>query len=388
MADHSERAHSELGGSIAKRWIRCPGSVRLCRAADPQEASEYAELGTAAHELAEQCLVLGEDAEDNIGEEFNGHIVDQNMADAVQVYLDYVAKNTAEGSKVYVERKFGLEWVHAGMFGSNDCCIWDPATKDLWVIDYKHGQGVTVEAEWNEQLLYYAAGAAAAVIQETGRSDAVENITLAIVQPRGQGDAIKEWGIHVRELNHWIVSVLMPAARATDEDDARLEVGDHCKWCAAAPNCPAQRQIARKQFDDGMKLPEQMTDEELGKVLEVADSMEAWFKQVRGYARNRLSSGLSVPGRKLVAGRNTRKWKNDLEAADVLEDILGDDAYARKLLTPAAAEKALGKERKGELAELIETVEGEPIMAPESSKKPAVCGTAAAQFLDAIDELN
>ncbi len=48
-------AHALLSPSSAERWMQCPGSVALSYGA-PDSSSEYADEGTAAHELAAMCL--------------------------------------------------------------------------------------------------------------------------------------------------------------------------------------------------------------------------------------------------------------------------------------------------------------------------------------------
>lgn len=52
---HAERAHAVLGASGADRWINCPPSARL-QEHIPDKISEYADEGTAAHELSELIL--------------------------------------------------------------------------------------------------------------------------------------------------------------------------------------------------------------------------------------------------------------------------------------------------------------------------------------------
>jgi hypothetical protein len=59
-----ELEHSPLGGSAAHRFMNCDGSFLLQR--EQIEAgqfenveSEYAKLGTAAHELGAKALALG-----------------------------------------------------------------------------------------------------------------------------------------------------------------------------------------------------------------------------------------------------------------------------------------------------------------------------------------
>ena len=61
-------AHAKFGASNAKRRMNCPGSLHA-EAPFPDESSPYAELGTAAHELGEFCLINGhEDAFAFIGD--------------------------------------------------------------------------------------------------------------------------------------------------------------------------------------------------------------------------------------------------------------------------------------------------------------------------------
>lgn len=53
-------------------------------------------------------------------------------------------------------------------------------------------------------------------------------------------------------------------------------------------------------------------------------------------------------------------------------ELLGDDAYERKLLSVAKAEKALGKKRSGAIADLVTKPRGKPVIVPESDKRPAI----------------
>ena len=82
--------HARLSPSSAQRWINCPGSIREIEKAPPAPDSFAAREGTAAHELAEVCLKRNQNADEFIGAFFNDFEVDEEMADAVQLYLDTV----------------------------------------------------------------------------------------------------------------------------------------------------------------------------------------------------------------------------------------------------------------------------------------------------------
>ena len=47
--------HHNLGASSAKRWMSCPGSVKLA-AQFPQGSSKFADEGSLAHALAENLI--------------------------------------------------------------------------------------------------------------------------------------------------------------------------------------------------------------------------------------------------------------------------------------------------------------------------------------------
>lgn len=64
MAKHAKIC----GPSGAHRWMVCPGSERLSQGM-PDGSSKYAIEGTAAHALAEQCLLSGLDPLDFVGQD-------------------------------------------------------------------------------------------------------------------------------------------------------------------------------------------------------------------------------------------------------------------------------------------------------------------------------
>jgi len=93
-------AHARLSPSSAETWCNCPGSVNLIAKCNvPDTSSVYADEGTAAHELLEQCLLNDSDPENYRDHVFtvngNGYIVDDDMIDAVGVALKYVRTREA-----------------------------------------------------------------------------------------------------------------------------------------------------------------------------------------------------------------------------------------------------------------------------------------------------
>lgn len=384
----ADKPHAILGASSSHRWLACPGSVRLS-AGLPSTTSAYAAEGTAAHELAEKCLSLGHDAADHLGETIvvngTGYEVTDEMAEAVQVYLNVVRQELAEageGAEFKVEQRFDLGWLYPGLYGTNDAMVGQPFGT-LKVFDYKHGAGVAVEAECNPQLLYYGLGAA--------YGDAYEEAELIIVQPRAYhpDGPVRRYRIPIGELFGWAGSVLLPGAKATEDPAAPLVAGEHCRFCPAVAVCPQQHEnalaVAKEAFapvPQSPPAPEALTHEDLRRIMDAADMVESWLSAVRSHVRTLIETGMALPeelGYKLVAGRASRKWKSEDEAEQLLLALLSnpDDAYTRKLLSPAQAEKLLKGAAKQALEPMVEVVRGVQL-APLSDKREAIAPAIAA----------
>ena len=81
----------------------------------------------------------------------------------------------------------------------------------------------------------------------------------------------------------------------------------------------------------------------------------------------------TLQGFKLVEGRSLRQWGNEQAAAEVLSEELGVDvAFKSTLSSPAQAEKALKKEKRKLLEDLVVKPAGKPTLVPESDKRSAI----------------
>lgn len=187
------RAHAKLSASESSRWINCPGSVRAIENLPPElqrKSSIEADRGTAAHSLAELAYAKKKPARYFLGKEIMGFVVNEDMADAVQVYLDIIKdlKKEFPDGDVFVEKRFHLDWLHPDCFGTNDFSI-AQMFGTLVVVDYKHGAGVEVHPENNSQLMYYATG----IAKEYDFN--FDKIRLGIVQPRCPSGGVNFWEI-------------------------------------------------------------------------------------------------------------------------------------------------------------------------------------------------
>lgn len=385
--------HSVLGASSAARWIACPGSIRLSKGI-PRVSSVYADEGTAAHHVAEMCLIkkinAAEFPEKSVRVNGKDYPVTEEMIDAVQLYLDTLradlyALSLTEDVGLEIEKKFNLDHFYDGLWGTCDAVIRQPFGC-VRVYDLKYGAGVAVDAEDNAQAMYYALGAIGI------DSELYDDIELVIVQPRAHhGDGpVRRCKMTVGELLKWAIEVLLPAAKATEDPEAPLCTGEHCRFCPALAVCPAQQAqaltVAKEVFAAVPKAPpapETLTIKDLKKILDVAPMVEAWIDACRSYVHTLLETGATTSdevGYKLVNGKSSRSWKDEKEAEEFLSVVMGEAAYIpKKLVSPAQAEKVLkGAENKRALEGLIEKTPGKPQLAPLSDKREAIVPAIAA----------
>ncbi|MFQ5410338.1 MAG: DUF2800 domain-containing protein [Anaerolineales bacterium] len=373
--------HKRLAASAAHRWLACPGSIRLAEEHGLEsKPSKYAQEGTAAHALAEKALKEEKPAAHYVGQEIEGWAVTEEMAEAVQRYLDFVDATSVGDTTVKIEKNVDV----GDTGGTCDCLVYRPERKNLLVVDYKHGRGLVVDPERNPQLMVYALGALR-LFPET------ESVRVVIVQPRAGGEPVREWWTSPKDLADWQADVLRPGMAAVDAPEMRFAAGDHCRFCPAAGVCRAAVnaacEVAKVEFGLEPSFPEAaaLTPEELGKALSFATRLSAWIDALKASAQERAERGQRVPGWKLVEGRSRREWTEG--AAEHVEEMLGDDAYEKKLLTPAKAEKVLKRKGldKSALAEHVIKPLGQPTLVPQSDKREEIVVDAASEFVESLD---
>lgn len=355
--------HSPIGASSMYRWESCPGSVALSKGIE-HEPSEWAKEGTLAHELAAARLSRQPDP----------FIPDEEMSEAVDFYVDTVMNDIfTEGLAVtkLVEHGFDLSEIYEGLWGTADCVVYFEKKKLLRVYDYKHGKGLSVEVEANSQLLYYGLGALLTC------GFAPEKIELVIVQPRCDHPTgfVRRWEFDSFELLEF-AGRLKEAAIKTEDPNAPLVSGDHCRFCPASGICPQIKKEANEvaSISFGELVPQKYDPAKLSEVLTKVDLLEDWVKSVRAFAYNELKAGKEIPGFKLVPKRAIRRWINEKEAEDVLESMdLGEvEILNMNLKSPAQIEKLIGKKAYAMIAaDFVESVSSGDKMVPETDPTPA-----------------
>ena len=358
--------HSSIvGGSTAKRVISCPGSVALVAKMPPKPSSEHADRGTLLHDVIAE--ILGKDLPGHtfIGTKYENQVLTEDLyAEKIEAALAALDEIDPKRELVYeVETRVGFGELLPGVFGSTDL-VGRLGTRAI-VLDWKFGDGVVVDAEENPQLMFYAA-ACMRTPEAQWAFDGAEDVELIIVQP----PVIRRW-VTTKERIKAFEQELVMAVHESSKPEAKLQHGEHCRWCAGKPICPKMTGAVDRALQTQIK---EIDVDTLGRYLKNADLLDEWLKDLRALAFQLLEKNIAVPGYKLVNKQARRKWTDEAKAREALLSMgLKESVVVEtSVMSPAQAEKAL-KKRFSELPEdLIKSESSGTTLAPESDPRPAV----------------
>lgn len=389
-------AHSIFSASASSRWLNCPGSLALSQGI-PNKAGGAAFLGTAGHELADQCLKNGTDPEnfDEVTFTFDGktHTVplDQDFVNGIQKYVDFV--RGISGIRFPEMRVRYGDWLNIPnkyAFGTSDAIIYDEEDKALHVVDLKTGR-VYVSSEDNTQMLLYAAGAIT-TLEWMGYS--VKTVSMTIVQPFVSG-APSTWTLNRGVFNAELKQLKEKAAKAKRALQSRNAIAtdkvfqktylapgeEQCRWCPALTTCPAvkaevDRVVEAAQDEEFQVIVKKLSPDELGARLNQIPLVNIYIKAVEEEAFQRLSAGEPVTGKKLVSGRQgARAWtpSDEIVIEKLTELGLAEEIFMTppKLKTPTQVDTAVkrNEEAKELIASLVTRAPGKPTIADEDDPR-------------------
>lgn len=381
------RAHALLSASSAYRWTVCTKAARF--EDEFKDSSGWAaQEGTIAHAIGEFCLLNDVDTDDetviaaNIPEigqliahhletdEPDGWIADlESMKRYTQEYVDYV--RALPGEK-YIEQRVDFSHIVPEGFGTSDAIVLQGDVAD--VVDLKFGKGKKVYAN-GPQAKLYAIGA----INDLGFIfDNVKTVRIHIHQPRLDWVDVHE--MTIEELNEYAEWIKGRAEEAFSGNGVFVS-GDHCDFCRARKVCKARAEanmaVAMEEFSEPCPSGERLTIEEIAGLLPLVDQIAKWCGDIKDYALEQALSGNTAPGYKLVAGRSTRRWSDEVVVAEAMRGagLTNDQIYNMKIIGMTEAEKLVGK--KSEIFNLAVKAAGAPTLVPVSDKRPALSSNTA-----------
>lgn len=379
------KKHSKISPSGAHRWLNCPGAPTL-EARFPNQDSAYSLEGTDAHNLLEHCIKEVRPASSYVGRELireDGSImlVTSDMASAVDKCYHWAIEtvNSLDGATITAETRYELPWIHKDLSGTCDITIRQPFG-NLIIADYKHGKGVDVPVENNEQLMIYALGALGPL--DKSGVEQYEMIDIVIWQPRTNEEP-KIWSITPKELRLWGEKTLKPGATRAAKGSKSLKPGDWCRFCKAKANaaCPKLNARGLELLKNEEKVPDlkELSPAVIAEIMTKLPLFDQWRKALEEKAYAILLEGGNLPGFKLVEGRANRQWVDENLAKETLGRLIPFDFaqfFTQKFDTVAQAEKKLKKIGGVALdtfyAELVTKPEGKPTIAPAGDKRPAL----------------
>ena len=367
--------HALLSASASHRWLHCTPSAKL-EEAFPDSASSFAEEGSLAHSIGELKLrktfiepMATRTFNSRLKKLQDNPLYQEEMLRHTDTYLDYVSGIVHEYSAppyIAVEKKIDYSVYAPEGFGTGDCIIIGGNT--IHVIDFKYGKGVPVSAVDNPQMMLYALGAYMEYFFLYG----IDTVKMVIVQPRL--DSISEYTMTIEELLIWGEGI-KPISKRAYLGEGDFIPGDHCRFCRAKALCRAREEFNLQMDEYKQMKPPLISNEEVGQILEKAQQLAKWAKDLEEYALSECLKGNEILGWKAVEGRGKRTFTKVDDAFKVLIANGTEEAmlYDTVPLTVAKTEELLGKKIVKELlSDYISTPPGKPTLAPASDKREAI----------------
>mgnify|MGYP003288810333 CR=1 FL=1 len=387
-----ERNHAILSASSAHRWLVCTPSARLELEEGQEECSAFAAEGTAAHALAELKLKyrfgkIGVSEYNDKYEAFKtdpefGKYYNKEFEEYVDDHVEYVVSITEDLKEyhIFFEVRVNFANVVPQGFGTADVLI---VTEDtIWVIDLKFGAGVPVSAIGNPQLRLYGMGA-------LNMFPNTKYIKMTINQPRLLSRDTEE--LTKKELLDWSFDFVKPRAEEAINGEGVLRASeDACRFCKLRGKCKeradSQLAVAQREFeiiDQKANLVQNLSVEQLSRILEIAPMFIDWFKDVQAFALGQSMQGVKIPGYKLVEGRSNRIITDETKVKEILLQVgLTEDEIMkpREMLGISKLEALIGKKLFAELCkEYLVKPAGKLTLVPESDRRPEISTLAIAQ---------
>jgi len=248
--------------------------------------------------------------------------------------------------------------------------------KTGYVVDFK--SGVMPVSPAADQMKAYGVG-----LLEKYSFLEIETVHLIIVQPRVYEEP-QVYRASSDELRQFKKSLLKLADRV-NHPRPYFKTGDHCRFCRAAAICT----VAFEEAAAPLALdPEDVAITDLGAVMDKIDHMKRFIKAVEQRVRSDLTTGLTVSGYKLVKGRGRRSWNESVDDIEgLLSGIFESEAYEKKWISVAQAEKKLGKRvfEESELVECVAISNGSPTVTTVSDPRPALVDEDAFEDIGEIE---
>lgn len=387
-----EPAHSRLSPSSSSGWANCPDfpNANAGLEDDRKEAAE----GTVAHEIVDVCVKFGFDAHDFVGKSFvqDGFTIkwDEDDADLLQQRIDRL-REWAElpDAQFFSEQTIDCSaWLGPGEKGTFDAGFILPSEGLVVLDDFKWGRYVPVYPVRNFQVMIYLLNWWEQTVRHI--TDITEFLII-IDQPRNSGGGGR-WRTNLAELLEFGVWIKERAEATRQPNPPRIATPEGCRWCRRRKQEPNETgaltgclAFDRFMLSDLSKYGDEILSAEQRAYLhQNAKLIAQWLKSIEIVLLDAAKTQRPAGGLKAVTdSHGTRDKYSDEEAVDaLLEPILGERRFNKKLITPIQAGKKLKPEEKAQLQALVIPGVRNTVLVSEEDARPAVIERTADDFDD------
>lgn len=343
--------------------------------------------GTASHWVASECLERWRSpaggvcfANDWLGAEApNGVIIDEEMAEGAQVFIDNaiaIANEHGALRSMLIEHRVHMPHIHPQNWGTLDLCIpllqWEKVNGNvdrctggvIYMVDYKFGHREN-KAFANLQLIDYLAGICNEYQIDGGAEQFVE-VVFQIVQPfcYQAKNQIDEWRTTVADLRGYVNQLTAKAQEAFSTPT--FSSGPHCRDCKSIVRCETARKSHYSLIDytnepcviDNMNGRDLAV--ELGILKQGETTLKARKEAIEEELKHRIGKGESDSGLALENGEGRLAWTIPTPQALAFVAQLGIDATKADILTPTQTIAKASKDMKPIVEKALKTVTKRP----------------------------
>jgi len=335
--------HAFLPPSGAGAWVVC-GLWPTMNATFPQDDSEHTLGGHAAHWVSSERFGGRDPLPGTLAP--NGVVVDEEMAEAADVYVDDVRQTLGVNGLPFlvVEQPIEIPRVHPLNWGTPDAWAYVASTRTLFIWDFKFGHGY-VDVYENWQLLNYVAG----ILDRKGLDGFEEQktrVVMRVVQPRNyhRDGPVREWSANAADLRGYF-NKLATAAEVATGPTPPARVGEHCEHCPGRHACPALQAAGYKLADVVRVAPPLELDDHAAALelmfLERAEAiLGARISGLKAQVERRLRDGAPMPFYGLEQTFGRLAWTKPADEVFILGELFGVELRKpAEPITPTQAKK-------------------------------------------------
>jgi hypothetical protein len=341
--------------------------------------------GTASHWVVSECLGTLREGRREVCDAFigaqapNGVIIDEEMAEGAQVFVDNAMAVATEHDAVgcmLIEHRVHMPHIHPQNWGTLDLCIpllkWERVNENvdrvvsgtIYMIDYKFGHREN-KAFANLQLIDYLAG----ICNEYQIDELAEQfieVVFQIVQPfcYHAKNPIDEWRTSVADLRGYVNQLTAKAQEAFS--NPTFSSGAHCRDCKSIVRCSVARKSHYSLIDYTNEpcVIDNMNGQDLaverGILKQGAATLKARLEAIEEELKHRIGKGESDSGLALENGEGNLAWAIPAPQAVMFAAQLGIDAAKAGILTPTQTIAKASKDMKPIIEQALKTVTKRP----------------------------